>query len=524
MAKRKSKGKTGLGRSIHKAQNKLRQASDDRQSTQHVSLAPKDSTVSIIDNTELDDMLMMAELSNEQFQVEHKSIVILDSRSFSVNVQPTPEELKARSKYGNDLSIPRRPQWEKGTSAEQLHEMERHTFLKWRRRLAEIEEDVNIKLTPFEKNLDIWRELWRVVERSDVVVQIVDARHPLLFRSIDLERYIAENKDEYVLLVNKSDLLTPKQRTEWLKYFNDVGITCIFFSALQEQRILDEEHDLSIVGFGEHLLGRLDLIQYLKGRFRHLAEDKLMVGMVGYPNVGKSSTINVLLGNKKVAVAATPGKTKRLQTIHIDEDLILCDCPGLVFPSYVSNREEMVCNGLLPIDHLREHRGPVQLICNLLPRQILEDVYGIKLPIPNVEDGEEAGRSTFSYELLQAYATIRGFVTGRGIPDEARAARIILKDYVAGRLLYAHPPPRELEKEWRWQHWWEDRAYRDIGLNEEMKQVLVKHRERPEKTTPTVQKSLDKDEYDLEAQRHVVARTTGKFAQRGFTRKKTFIS
>lgn len=41
-----------------------------------------------------------------------------------------------------------------------------------------------MQATPFEKNLNVWRQLWRVIERSDVVVQIVDARNPLVFRCV----------------------------------------------------------------------------------------------------------------------------------------------------------------------------------------------------------------------------------------------------------------------------------------------------------------------------------------------------
>jgi large subunit GTPase 1 len=52
-----------------------------------------------------------------------------------------------------------------------------------------LEEDEGIVLTPFEKNLEVWRQLWRVVERSDVIVQVVDARDPLFYRSVDLESY-----------------------------------------------------------------------------------------------------------------------------------------------------------------------------------------------------------------------------------------------------------------------------------------------------------------------------------------------
>lgn len=58
-----------------------------------------------------------------------------------------------------------------------------------------------------------------------------------------------------------------------------------------------------------------------------------MVGLVGYPNVGKSSTINALFGSKKTAVAPTPGKTKHFQTLNVSGTLCLCDCPGeLIMP------------------------------------------------------------------------------------------------------------------------------------------------------------------------------------------------
>ncbi len=70
-----------------------------------------------------------------------------------------------------------------------------------------------------------------------------------------------------------------------------------------------------------------------------------MVGLTGYPNVGKSSTINALFGSKKTAVAATPGKTKHFQTLNITDRLTLCDCPGLVLPKYAASKAEMVAAG-----------------------------------------------------------------------------------------------------------------------------------------------------------------------------------
>lgn len=102
--------------------------------------------------------------------------------------------------------------------------------------------------------------------------------------------------------------------------------------------------------------GDSDTASVLSGVSRtssRLQREFIMIGFVGYPNVGKSSTINALVGQKKVGVTSTPGKTKHFQTLIVSDSVMLCDCPGLVFPSVVSSRAEMV---RLPFVFLRTHR------------------------------------------------------------------------------------------------------------------------------------------------------------------------
>lgn len=110
---------------------------------------------------------------------------------------------------------------------------EKQHFLEWRKCLAQLQEDQGVLLTPYEKNLEFWRQLWRVVERSDVVVQIVDGRNPLLFRCEDLENYVKEISGNKLnlILINKSDFLTKDQRQHWADYFSMQGIKVVFFSA-----------------------------------------------------------------------------------------------------------------------------------------------------------------------------------------------------------------------------------------------------------------------------------------------------
>ena len=131
--------------------------------------------------------------------------------------------------------------------------------------------------------------------------------------------------------------------------------------------------------------------------------EKLIVGLVGYPNVGKSSTINALLGAKKVSVSSTPGKTKHFQTLVLSDHVTLCDCPGLVFPQFANTQADMVVDGILPIDQMKEYSAPVDLVCHRIPQEILEQTYGIRIDIKLVEDG---GSGQVGWEdLLSTYAS-----------------------------------------------------------------------------------------------------------------------
>jgi large subunit GTPase 1 len=187
-----------------------------------------------------------------------------------------------------------------------------------------------------------------------------------------------------------------------------------------------------------------------------------VVGLVGYPNVGKSSTINALLGEKKVSVSSTPGKTKHFQTIHLSNSIILCDCPGLVFPQFATTKADLVCDGVLPIDQMKEYTGPIALVVRRIPKEVLEALYGLSVKVNTLEEGGEG--SITAENLLISYASTydgffylhvlhtdsssvaRGFTrSGQGNPDEARAARYILKDYVNAKLLFCHPPPGSSE-------------------------------------------------------------------------------
>lgn len=353
--------------------------------------------------------------------------------SIAASKKLTKQELDMVIKKNSHLiRVPRRPDWRKFTNAAELKRAENAAFLDWRKQIATIENQDNFILTPFERNIEMWRQLWRVVEVSDLLVQIVDARNPMLFYCEDLADYALQVKPgmRFLLLVNKADLLSPEQKEMWKTYFDSRGIDFRFFSASKNcddsEAEKSKEHPSDIT--------RSELLDFFEESFPSGGH----VGFVGYPNVGKSSTINALVGEKRVSVAATPGKTKHFQTIALSKGIILCDCPGLVFPNISSSRSELVLNGILPIDQLRDYVGPTSQLCSYVPKNVLESIYGIALIQKGVEEhGDFVDYAT----LLGTYATSRGFRTQNfGNPDESRAARIILKDFVGGKILFCYPP------------------------------------------------------------------------------------
>lgn len=285
------------------------------------------------------------------------------------------------------------------------------------------------------------------------------------YRCEDLEKYCMEldMTKSTILLLNKSDLLPLDIRTAWADFLDDLGVEYVFWSAVRAMEDVEWEkaveratsmglpvdpktesdylaklakrrEDESESDARTRILDRDTLIELLEQRAikalkaagpedprNQEAGRRRVVGLIGYPNVGKSSTINALFGGKKTAVAPTPGKTKHFQTLIIHETMMFCDAPGLVFPTYAHSKAEMVAAGVIPIDRLTEVRTPVQIVASRVGRIPFERLYGCKFP-PSVSlENPSAG------EVLRGLCVLRGWVNGSGLPDETRGGRQILK-------------------------------------------------------------------------------------------------
>lgn len=491
-------------------------------------------TKSILELQNVDDFLLQADLANREFLSERENVIVVDPTTHAYR-PPSVQWADHKTDFVfQELCVPRRPAWDASMSAQELDRQEQQAFLDWRRGIAAKEEELmrhrtawdTLNVTPFEKNIEVWRQLWRVLERSACLLQLVDARNPLFYLSDDLKDYAASLGKPMLVLINKSDYLSRKQREYWKDYLTQQGWEFLFFSATKEQAKLDaaaheerrkqeaidprrldmenqseavdldesqdsdesdqeieadepsvepihhrdtdtpqelQDSDVSKDGYGVDVpLTREQLLEAMM-RFAESHncqpdpryDNRIQFGMVGFPNVGKSSVINVCVGSSKhthglvrVGVASQPGKTKHFQTLLLPDrnDMMLCDCPGLVFPSFVSNTADLIAAGVYPIAQMRDHWPVVNLICERIPRDIINAQYGITLPVPTELELRERGLtevpSPTADEFLTTLCVARSMLAASsGAPDYTRAARMVIKDYAAGKLLYCHPPP-----------------------------------------------------------------------------------
>ncbi|KAJ1893769.1 hypothetical protein LPJ66_005567 [Kickxella alabastrina] len=436
--------------------------------------------------------------------------------------------------YSADVDIPVRPEWRYGETRATLERREIEYYTHWLEKIQQMKEADEVSL--YEKNLEVWRQLWRVVEISDILLMVVDVRHPVLHFPPSLYRYITKTTGKpLVVVLNKTDLVADNTVRAWKKYFKEQFPSIILTSfccyrekvmvndtefadlklskkkpgkrvydssqvgelfdacrsvcdaqkqsmvdwdALiarytsknksdQDEVEVDEDSDAdddnddndndnnngndigsaagqSATGSGEQ--GNADdqsEEQTAEGHVEAVSGRYVTLGLVGHPNVGKSTVINSIMGRTVVSTSRTPGHTKHFQTIHVTPTLRLCDCPGLVFPCVVE-RPMQVLAGLYNIAQIQEPYTSVQYLAERVPVEQLLNL------LPENTSGMVKGQWS-AWAICEAFAVDRGFYTSKAArPDVYRAALHILRWELDGRILMSFKPPgffRDLSNE-----------------------------------------------------------------------------
>ncbi|XP_069669915.1 guanine nucleotide-binding protein-like 1 isoform X1 [Periplaneta americana] len=415
------------------------------------------------------------------------------ARKTIVPVSPSGFEIDIDSFFLKDLDFPKRPPWNFDMSRDQLEAREHRYFTEY---ISDLEKKFNWKdLSYFELNLETWRQLWRVLEMSDIVLIIVDIRFCALMFPPSVYHYVTETlHKDMILVLNKIDLAPASLVTAWKHYFKEKfpALHILTFTSypkynlrgnqenkagLQIRRrrgklrmaaegaktlletcksIVNNEVDLSswhkkiseetelefdddeTVEIGETVnVKEVDTSYIEHVRYK---EGTLTIGCIGQPNVGKSSLMNAVMGKKVVSVSKTPGHTKHFQTIYLTPNVRLCDCPGLVFPSKVPKTLQVLM-GSFPIAQLREPYSAIQYLAERLDLPQL-----LKLQHPEQDDEWSA------IDICDGWALKRGFHTARAARlDTFRAANNLLRMALDGKINLCLQPPNY----WNNKEYWE---------------------------------------------------------------------
>lgn len=272
----------------------------------------------------------------------------------------------------------------------------------------------------------IYSEIYKVIDSSDVICYVLDARDPDGTRSNHVETHLRLPENEHrhlIYILNKVDLVPIWATKSWINRLQQIHPVIAYNAAARKP------------------FGKAELISVLR-QFSRLHKDRpnISVGFLGYPNVGKSSVINSLIGKQSCKVAPIPGETKVWQYVNLTKKIFLIDAPGVVFPGLqrptlqdnsaaggYKGDTKYILQGVIRCEYIDY---PEHLVPEILDRVQKEHVARTYL-LRSFKDGED---------LMEQLARKWGRLLKGGEPDKRAVARRLLEDFVRGRLPHFRAP------------------------------------------------------------------------------------
>ncbi|XP_014552727.1 hypothetical protein COCVIDRAFT_19248 [Bipolaris victoriae FI3] len=262
----------------------------------------------------------------------------------------------------------------------------------------------------------IWNELYKVIDSSDVILHVLDARDPDGTRCRSVEKYIRTEAPHkhLVFVLNKVDLVPSKVAAAWVRHLSREFPTLAFHASINNS------------------FGKGSLIALLR-QFSSLHSDRkqISVGMVGYPNTGKSSIINTLRKKKVCVVAPIAGETKVWQYITLMKRIYMIDCPGIVPPNQNDTDEDLLLRGSVRVENVEYPAQYIEAVLRRVQPKHLQRTYDIK----------EKDYENDAVRFLEVLCRKSGRLLKGGEADIDGAAKMVLNDWIRGKLPWFTPPP-----------------------------------------------------------------------------------
>lgn len=263
------------------------------------------------------------------------------------------------------------------------------------------------------------RMIQEQIKLVDIVIELVDARLPQSSRNPLLDSLVQQKPR--LIILNKEDLADPQRTAYWVNKFNKQEKTHAFaFNAT---------------------LGKKQLINKMKEAMMELTKEKrermakkgikkqtIRCMIVGIPNVGKSTFINILVGKKAAQTGDKPGVTRGTQWIRLDADLELLDTPGILWPKFDDQEVgfRLAMTGAINDEVFDHEEGVIKLIDFLKQRYPKLLMERFKL--------EEADLERENFEIMEQIGINRGCLLKGNRIDYNKTAKIVMLDFRQGKI------------------------------------------------------------------------------------------
>ena len=255
---------------------------------------------------------------------------------------------------------------------------------------------------PMEKFWDIVED---VIENSDFVIEVIDARMPEMTRNMNAENLVESRGKKLIIVANKADFLS-KEAMELYK--NKIGKIPFFFVSIRNRK-----------GVTRLKWGLFKIIKKMSNN------RMINIGVIGYPNTGKSSLINALCGRRAIAVGSKPGITRCHQLVKMSSNIMLIDTPGVIPLTDGDETKQILMNTRDPSNAKRIDKAANEIVRIFLEqnRETFEEMYKVKT------QGKSFGK------IVNEIGLSNNMLIKGGKADARRVYLRLINDWQKGKIL-----------------------------------------------------------------------------------------